>query len=94
MIDIEGGLPWIVILIRKGLMEWPWRSGCENLESGRALGKAPTPLLIKGFHLEHLTKSTVERLITLTCGNHVNLGSGAWTGWPLLWMQTWISSKQ
>lgn len=26
MIDIEGGLPWIVILIRKGLMEWPWRS--------------------------------------------------------------------
>lgn len=47
MIDIEGGLPWIVLLIRKGLMEWPWRSGllgCSNLESGRALGKAPTPL--------------------------------------------------
>lgn len=61
--------------------ERPWRSGllgCENLESGRALGKAPTPLLIKGFHLEHLKKSTVERLITVTCGNHVNLGSGAW----------------
>lgn len=52
MIDIEGGPPWIVILIRKGLMEWPWRSGllgCENLESGRALGKAPTPLREKSF---------------------------------------------
>lgn len=43
--------------------ERPWRSGllgCENLESGRALGKAPTPLLIKGFHLEHLKKSTKD----------------------------------
>jgi hypothetical protein len=50
MIDIEGGPPWIVILIRKGLMEWPWRSGllgCENLESGRAQG--PTPPREKSF---------------------------------------------
>jgi hypothetical protein len=32
--------------------EGPWRSGllgCENPESGRALGKAPTPLLIKAY---------------------------------------------
>lgn len=27
MIDIEGGVPWIVILILQGLMEWPFRSG-------------------------------------------------------------------
>lgn len=61
-----------------------WLFFCENRECGHVLGKAPTPLLIKGFYLEHLTKSTIEKVRTLTCGNHVNLGSGAWTGWPVL----------
>lgn len=66
MIDIEGGPPWIVILIRKGLMEWPWRSGllgCENLESGRALGKAPTPLREKSFKAQKEGIEASNRLL-------------------------------